>query len=183
MRLFAALPLPSGLADALAPLLAELRTTDWPVRWVADENLHLTLKFFGEVEPAREPAVAEALRGAVQGTGPIDLMLAEPGVLPPRGRARVVVVDLEAPPALELLQHRIERAAEPLGFSAEGRPFRPHLTLGRVRREARLPAGAAGRFRHRLELPWLADRVVLYESAPSPAGQRYDGRVTFDLEP
>ena len=71
MRLFAALPIPEPARRGIVPLLERLRDGDWPVRWVHDEGLHLTLKFFGEVAPDRLDVIAEALRFAGPGTGPL----------------------------------------------------------------------------------------------------------------
>ena len=89
--------------------------------------------------------------------------------------------DLAAP--LELLVHRVERACAGLGFPVEGRPFRPHVTLGRVREGRRLPEPAV-RAIEGAELPaasFMAERVVLYESLPGPGGSRYEERATFPL--
>ena len=67
MRLFAALPIPDPAQAAIVSLLAELRRSDWPVRWVRAEGIHLTLKFYGEVAPERLDVIEEAVRFAVAG--------------------------------------------------------------------------------------------------------------------
>src|SRR5712675_612158 len=88
----------------------------------------MTVKFLGDVEAEREPELRAALTRAAGGGRP---------------RPRVIWAGLDADPALELLQHRVEQEFSPLGFPPEGRPFRPHLTLGRAAREAR-PRDFAG---------------------------------------
>ncbi|MGH2670410.1 MAG: RNA 2',3'-cyclic phosphodiesterase, partial [bacterium] len=112
--------------------------------------IHLTLKFLGDVEEAREPELRTALR---QAAGGADNRGGEPrsvtvhiegfGVFPDFHRPRVVWAGVAPEPALELLQHRVEQAFGPLGFPAEARAFRPHVTLGRAAREAR-PRDFAG---------------------------------------
>ena len=183
MRLFAAVPVPPPARDALSALVDELRALDWPVRWVRSEAVHLTLKFFGEVPAERLAPIADALRGAVRGTGPLPLTLTGFGTFPTPRRARVLWVGLDAPPALELLQDRVERACAPLGFPVEGAPFRPHLTIGRVKAGGKLSPPALKRLREvTLEEHFLVEQVVLFESETSPGGSIYHARVTLPLE-
>jgi RNA 2',3'-cyclic 3'-phosphodiesterase len=182
MRLFAALPIPEPACSEMARLLQGLRQGDWPVRWVHEDNIHLTLKFFGEVPPDRLDVIAEALQFAVAGTGPLALSLAEPGVFPTLRRPRVVWVGVDAPPALELLQDRLERRFEAIGFPPEGGPYHPHLTLGRVREEHRLPAGALEQLQGGYQaVSFMVDQLVLYESIGGRGAPRYTPRVSLEL--
>lgn len=182
MRLFAAVPVTEPARTEILNLLQRLRGTGWPVRWVSDPGLHLTLKFFGEVASDRLDVIAEAVRYAGQGTGPLALRLDDLGAFPSRQRARVLWMGLEATPALELLQDRIERGGEAIGFAPEGAPFQPHVTLGRVREGQRCPAGALEEYESSFErVSFTADQVVLYESILTPQGPRYDPQLTLDL--
>ena len=106
------------LWDALAPLRDAREKL--PVKWVRPENIHLSLKFLGDVEEAREPELREALRRAAD-----------------YHRPNVVWAGVTPDPGLELLQHAVEQAFTPLGFPTEARAFRPHATLGRAARDAR----------------------------------------------
>lgn len=182
MRLFAAVPIAEPARGEIAGLLARLREPGWPLRLVHDHGLHLTVKFFGEVPPGRLEVIEEAVRAAVPGTGPLSLQLAEIGAFPSFRRPRVIWVGLEAPPALELLQDRLERLADAIGFAPEGTPFRPHVTLARVREGQRLPPDAltslAGAYR---PVPFLASELVLYESLLETTGPRYEPRLTLEL--
>ena len=146
------------------------------------KDLHLTLKFFGEVASDRLDVIGEALRFAADGAEALSLRLGELGAFPSRSRPRILWVGVKGPPALELLQDRIERGSEAIGFPPEGAPFQPHVTLGRVREGQRLPAGGledyadgsrAGAFRSGQEL-------VLYESVLTTSGPRYESRLTID---
>ena len=182
MRLFAAVPLTEPARQEVAGLLGRLRERDFPVRWVADEGLHLTLKFYGEVGSERAEVIEEAVRQAGEGTEPLHLRLADLGAFPAPARPRVLWLGIEAPPALELLQDRLERRSEAIGFPPEGTPFRPHVTLGRVREGQRCRLGqvteAGG---HYERVPFLAADLVLYESVPTRGKPRYEPRVTVEL--
>jgi 2'-5' RNA ligase len=184
MRLFAGIPIVDDARREISALLGRLRETDWPVRWVNDEGLHLTLKFFGEVTPERLDVIEEAVRFAGHGTGALDLRLDELGAFPSVVRPRVLWAGIDAPTALELLYDRLERGGEAIGFAPEGAPFRPHVTLGRVREGHRLPAEAfeeAGRWLR--PVPFLATQLVLYESVLTNQGPRYAARLALELSP
>jgi len=126
------------LWDALAPLRDAREKL--PVKWVRPENIHLSLKFLGDVEEAREPELREALRRAAGARGeqrPLILQIAGFGVFPDYHRPHVVWAGVTPDPGLELLQHAVEQAFAPLGFPTEARAFRPHVTLGRAARDGR----------------------------------------------
>jgi len=128
-----------NLWDAIAPV----RERGFPVKWVRPEALHLTLKFLGDVDGAREPGLRDAV-GQVGNDGrPVTLHIEGFGVFPDFKRPRVVWAGVTPEPALELLQHRVEQVFAPLGFPSEAKAFRPHLTLGRAKRDAR-PGDFAG---------------------------------------
>jgi len=182
MRLFAAVPITEPARGQIAGLLTRLREQGWPLRLVHDHGVHLTLKFFGEVPPGRLEVIEEAVRASVPGTGMLSLRLAEIGAFPNPRRPRIVWLGLEAPPALELLQDRLERRAEAIGFPPEGTPFRPHVTLARVREGQRLPPGALESLAGRYEpVGFLASELVLYESVLGRGGPRYEPRLTMEL--
>lgn len=182
MRLFAAVPLPESARHEFARVLADARATEWPVRWVKDDLAHITLKFFGEVAPERLDVIAEAVQGAAQGGDPMSLRLQALGAFPTFRRPRVVWLGVEAPASLELLKDRVERYAEGIGFPPEGVPFRPHVTLGRVREGQRLPHGALESCGIEADGEcFVADSVVLYESNLTSAGPEYTPRLTLTL--
>jgi 2'-5' RNA ligase len=127
-----------ALWDALAPVRDAREKL--PVKWVRPENIHLSLKFLGDVDEAREAELREALKRAA-GTRseprPLTLQITGFGVFPDYQRPRVLWAGVTPDPGLELLQHGVEQAFAPLGFPTEARPFRPHVTLGRAGRDAR----------------------------------------------
>ena len=136
MRLFVAVNFPEALRHAVWAATEPARRAGEAVRWVRPEAMHLTLKFLGEVPEEREAELHAALERAAGGTRGFHLAVGGCGVFPNAERPRVLWIGIAAEPALELLQHGVERELAPLGFPTEGRPFRPHLTLGRATRDA-----------------------------------------------
>lgn len=143
MRLFAALPLPRSTIEAIAGLQAEWREAGWPLRWVPPASLHVTIRFFGEVTPDLADRLAGMLDEAAQDTGMLVLAPVALRPFPGGARTRLVWLELGAEPALELLAHRVEQGCTALGLTPVRETFRPHVTLARVTREARLPRDAA----------------------------------------
>jgi len=183
MRLFVAIPVAPPAHDVLTELLDRWRASDWPVKWVRTEGLHLTIKFLGSVGAERISSIREGLSVCIAGTSVLSFTLTEVGAFPTLARARILFAGLECEARLELLVHQIERACAGLGFPVAGHPFRPHVTLGRVREGGRLPA-AAVQAMEAAELPalrFVSDQVILYESLPGAGGSRYEARATFPL--
>ncbi|MBI3810979.1 MAG: RNA 2',3'-cyclic phosphodiesterase [Nitrospirae bacterium] len=134
MRVFVALELPSAIKEAAAAIQRELITSKAAVGWVRAEGMHLTLKFLGEVSPSQLPGIKEALRDAVEGTGPLKISVRGIGVFPNSKNPRVVWLGIQTDDdRLLQLQERIDRALEVTGFPPEQHGFRPHLTLGRIK--------------------------------------------------
>jgi 2'-5' RNA ligase len=109
-----------------------------PVKWVRPENIHLSVKFLGDVDDAREPELRNALQRAAGNRGaprPLTLQLTGFGVFPDYRRPNVLWAGVTPEPGLELLQHAVEQAFAPLGFPIEARAFRPHVTLARAARD------------------------------------------------
>lgn len=182
MRLFAGIPVGGAAERELAAVLARLQRTGWPVKWVRPEGLHVTIKFLGEVGEDRLPALADTLTRAAAGTGLLTFRCTSLGAFPSLARPSVVWAGLEAEAALELLVDRVERGCASLGFPLEGHPYRPHVTLGRVRRDQRLPDSANALLE--AEQPtgnFTAERLVLYRSHPGAGGSRFESLLTFLL--
>ena len=186
MRLFVAINFPTAVRHALWECAAPLRSQGFPVRWVAAEAIHLTLKFLGEVAQDREPKLIDAIEAVVEDTSAFDLPIGGLGAFPAPTKARVLWIGCEPVPTLELLLHRIEENMGQLGFPKEGRTLRPHLTLGRVRRESRA-SDLRGLSEALQQLECQATATVhsvdLMQSQLSPSGARYVVRHTARLGP
>lgn len=184
MRLFIAVNLPPDLRRRLWEAAEPLRAAGYPVRWVAPDAIHVTLKFLGEVGPAREGEILTAMETAAQGARPFELSMNGFGAFPTGARPRVLWAGCDPAPPLELLQHRMEQETERLGFPVEGRAFHPHVTLGRVRRDARPDAFAdlGGRLDGlAFSGNALVDSLDLMESRLAREGAQYARRRAVPL--
>jgi 2'-5' RNA ligase len=139
IRAFIAIELPEEVKRALTQSQNRLKSgSRAPVRWTDPQTTHLTLKFLGDIDTGVTGKITTAMTGATQDVHPFRLDIGGLGVFPDPGRVRVVWVGLTGDTTiLGRLQNNIESALKPLGFTPEGRSFTPHLTLGRVRDQAR----------------------------------------------
>ena len=138
-RTFIAIPLPADWLCALSAVIGQLASSTPPdaVRWSDPANIHLTLRFLGPTDPAAVPDIIAHLQQSVPGMPAPALSLSGLGTFPARRQPRIVWAGLAGD--LELLaqlQYAAASAAVAIGWPAETRPFRPHLTLGRVRDRA-----------------------------------------------
>lgn len=133
MRLFLAINLPADVRSEVIAATTALRSAAPDIAWVQEERLHLTLKFLGEVDASRVDELTAATAAVAGQHRELVMALGGIGAFPNFRRARVVWMGIEHEARLELLHHDLELACESLGFEIEGRAFRPHLTLGRVK--------------------------------------------------
>lgn len=133
MRLFLAINLEPDVRRAIVDATAALRTAAPTLSWVDETRLHLTLKFLGEQSEEIVRALSESVSDVARRHRQFTMHLGEIGAFPNFRRARVVWMGIHRDPRLELLHHDVELACETHGLDLDGRPFRPHLTLGRVK--------------------------------------------------
>jgi len=179
MRCFVAIDLAPEVRAAVAEAQAGLRAAAprAAVRWVDPAGMHLTLKFLGEVPEERLPALQGALTEVVTRRPALALAARGLGGFPNARRPRVVWMGIAGDgEALGRTAVVVEAALVPLGFPAEARPFRGHVTLARVRSPrglARL-ADAIAAGAHTDFGAWTAQEVVLYRSHLKPSGAVYE---------
>ena len=182
IRAFIAIDLPPDVKRALADAAATLngRVPRGTVRWVRPEQMHLTLRFLGDTPADRLPALAAALDTLAAGHAPFVLRLTELGCFPNTRRPRVVWVGLGGAEAkLTALVAALEAALRPLGWPPEDKPFRAHLTLGRVKDERAAQGVDWSAAVPALDVPVTA--VHLIESQLRPEGSVYTVRHTSVL--
>lgn len=178
MRCFVAIDLTTDVRAAIVRAQTRVRTAavHADVRWLDPTQFHLTLKFLGAVADERVPALSAALETAVAGTSHVALAAAGLGAFPSLARPRVLWAGITTGvPQLAALAGAIDRALGPLGFPPEARPFRGHLTIGRVRSPrggAELVAALRAAGAPHLGT-WTAPEVVLYESRLRATGAVY----------
>ena len=175
MRCYIAINLPPDVRLHLAGHTAPLRHAAPGERWVEPDRLHATVRFLGEVDAAFIDRLAAALAPAAARYDPIPLAIATVGAFPTWKRARVIWAGVGYDPKLELLHHDVELACNGLGLEVEGRPFRPHVTLARLRE----PGGDTARAIFRaargrpLRYDMTLDSIDLMQSTVVGAGRQY----------
>lgn len=139
VRAFIAISFPPEIQARLKQVSADLqdRLPDVPVRWVPSENIHLTLKFLGDVSVKNIDLLTKMIQAEISEHPYFEISVGELGAFPNKRRPRVLWVRVQGPPDLQALHESIERATTRLGYTREERSFSPHLTLGRVSRNAK----------------------------------------------
>ncbi|PLX86290.1 MAG: RNA 2',3'-cyclic phosphodiesterase [Desulfuromonas sp.] len=181
VRAFLAVPIPDEVLQATQRVRAELAGELPGVRWVRPEGIHLTLKFFGSIPEEELDKIGEIMLSVGTLHSPFRVRAAGLGTFPSPGRPRVIWVGIADGESLPALHRDLEEGLEQIGIPAEGRPFHPHLTLGRAR-ERLPPIGeiiAAHRQLACCTIP--VDELVLYESRLGSGGARYIPRKRFAL--
>ena len=191
MRLFLAIDPPDELRHRIAQVtyrMAAEQVSWWGseyANWVPVQNLHITLRFIGEVDSATTKTLANQLR---EMTPPGAASLSMDGLLllPPRGPVRVVAQAVTGDQeALGRYRERIDDICDKLGLPSDGRAFKPHLTLARMRRGRTPDRKALMRYQPMLSVPnteFVATECVLYQSTATPSGQVYAAIERFPLE-
>lgn len=184
IRAFVAIELEEPLREALSELQNQMReglrriAPHVHLQWVRPESIHLTLKFLGNIENGQVEPVSRALTSAVEGQPKFSIELKELGVFPDIRAPRVLWLGFSEPmEALIRLAGSVEDALTPLGFPPEGKPFRPHLTLARIKdrpREVGKALVGSGLLRRSLRLGMLnVCEVSLMKSELKPSGSVY----------
>ncbi len=124
------LPIRQAVCSATSTLQKEIGSL---VRWVPVENMHLTLKFLGDVSPSNVDMLKQMISAEAELFEPFELRLAGLGSFPSLKRPRVIYIGIQAPAVLNALHRGIESASRRLGYESEERDFSPHLTIGRVK--------------------------------------------------
>jgi RNA 2',3'-cyclic 3'-phosphodiesterase len=175
-RLFVALRPPPQILAQLQGLMGGVLGA----RWQDDAQLHLTLRYIGEVERALAEEIALALSSLR--AEPISLSLAPVGQFERRGRCKSLWAGVTPKEGVTGLHKKIDRMLVGLGLEPEHRSFLPHITLARMNREQAGAGEWVAAHSGLSSAPFLADAVILYESHLTADGARYDPVTQFKLE-
>ena len=179
LRAFIAVELPleirQNVQQATLSLRRDLGTL---IRWVAVENMHLTLKFLGDIQSENVEVLTQLIHTQADSFNSFDIHLSGIGSFPGPKRPRVIYIGIQAPAELEAFQRQMESATHRLGYKAEERAFAPHLTIGRVRQH--VSADDQQKIRRALEELAIdslgtarVNSVHLYKSDLKPIGPVY----------
>ncbi len=180
LRVFIAIELPVSIQNAIQQQTASLQHAldSSLVRWVPSHNIHLTLKFLGDVSPTNIELLTQMLQYEADQQTAFDLKVSGIGSFPTSRRPRIIWIGLHAPAVLDSLQRSIDSAVARLGYATEERPFSPHLTIGRVRQN--LSSAGLQKIRNTLDATKIGDlgsakvdSVHLFKSDLQPGGSVY----------
>ncbi|MBI5774225.1 MAG: RNA 2',3'-cyclic phosphodiesterase [Verrucomicrobia bacterium] len=187
MRLFIAIPVEQGVIAALAEAQRHLKSVGGDaVRWTKPEQMHLTLKFFGEVPETEIGPLQAALQSCAHGAKPFHLCLDGLGCFPNPARPRVIWAGLAGDVArLRELQQSVGRATAAFGERQEEREFHPHLTLGRVRPECKTNLSRLGELIAKTPFnftgDWPVTEMDLVRSELQPGGAVHSVLAKFNF--
>lgn len=184
VRLFVAINLPEDEKRRLADAIGTLASYELPVRWVAADSLHITLKFLGDVAESHIASVQAALQRAIRSHRRFDVALEGLGAFPSLSRPNIFWIACRDADAVAEIQKDVEKQLEHIGFRPEARPYRAHVTIGRVKsggsiRDRSLMDRMVAGFRYKAEFPVAS--ADLMRSHLSPRGARYEVVARMEL--
>ena len=136
MRLFIAINFPQSLRDRMVEATEPLREQGFPVRWIDRDQLHLTLKFLGDVKRDRLDDVTGVMDGVGADFRPFEVGFERVGAFPSLRSPRVIWLGVEATMEMRAVKHDLEHGLVDMGFERETRAFQPHVTLARADKDA-----------------------------------------------
>lgn len=184
LRIFVAVEINEEIRKGLSGVITRLKATGADVKWVAPENIHITLKFIGYIEDTQAAAVSELIRKAVASINSFTVDIKHLGAFPNTKRPRVIfVVAHEKGNNLATIYSRLDDSLTELGIEKEGREFTAHLTVGRVKSSKNLKALAEA-MDSLMESSFgqqAVESVVLMQSDLKPTGPVYKKLEEFKL--
>lgn len=185
LRTFVAVEISEAIRSCAGEMIAALDGTAAEVKWVESHNLHLTLKFLGEVSQHDIPDICQAISNGTAKVEPFDLEIVGVGAFPSASRPRTVWLGArEGADKMIVLHDRIEAELAELGFREEHRRFQTHLTIGRVRGAGLGIVDLGKRIQQRADAPigrMNVAKVTLFCSTLTPAGPIYEVLGTLRL--
>ena len=176
MRIFIAIKVPDSIKEEISKLQKNLDIQN--IRWVASQNIHLTLKFLGEIPEKQIEAIIEAIKSSTQKSKPFNISFKEVGGFPNLKRPRILWVGIKEgkDKLIELIQN-LSKEFSSIGFEAESHKSVPHLTIGRIKKVKSLELRVKD-----FESPlFLAERIYLIKSELTSQGPIYTNIKEFRL--
>ena len=177
IRTFIAITLDSEIQQALAQAQDHLKRLDCNIKWVKPENIHLTLKFLGDVKLKKIDKVRQTLENLFKRAGPIKMELTQLGAFPNIERPRILWIGLKDDNRqIARLCSTLEEGLGKIGFKKEEKPFSPHITIGRIRspKNLNLLAEAISNYSLPVDLKQTARNITFYKSILTPTGPIYE---------
>lgn len=180
LRTFIAVDFPQEIKDKIEEITAYFKTQLPPkvIKWVDPNNMHLTLKFMGETPVDRLEPIKKVMHQVVMVFPIFEIEIKNLGMYPNAKKPRVVWLGISSEEYLTSLHKQLDQALKELNIQPEGRPFSPHLTIGRVRRSAdQESVKAVGQTLSQFKVSSLGhvtiNEIVYYQSELTPQGPNY----------
>lgn len=188
MRTFIAIALPKNTRDSLAQLQEQLKKTGADVKWVEPENIHLTLKFLGEIDEQKLSRISEVIKDIAGNKKSFSVRISSLGAFPKISSPRVIWAGIEKEGNSEIkkIAEELEEKLVKLGIPKEERPFSSHITIGRTRstlnrqnliQELKIMEDVSAA--ENLEFP--VTKITLFLSTLNPSGPVYKVLKEADL--
>ncbi|TRZ80038.1 RNA 2',3'-cyclic phosphodiesterase [bacterium] len=185
MRAFIAITLPENINKKLSSVQDRLKKSNADVKWVSAANIHITLRFLGDIDKKTTSLISEVIRETSKHHARFDISISRIGVFPSLLHPQTIWVGIDkGSPACMILQNQIEICAEKFGIKKEARAFLPHLTLGRVRSQKNKHAlikilEKEKDFSITTKIP--VNKIVLFSSLITQQGPVYSSLEEFPL--
>jgi 2'-5' RNA ligase len=184
IRTFIAVEIPEYIISSIRGLQQGLKDYGIDMGWIRPENIHITLKFLGNVEAADINKIYGAIYNTTDGVASISLKAKGVGVFPGIIRPRVLWVGLTGQlEFLMRLQQTLDENLKAIGFPKEKRPFKGHLTIGRIKAKInnKIFVDALRAFSHFESETFIADKIILFKSELKPQGAVYTNLASASL--
>ena len=187
MRTFIAIELPLEIKNYLSRLQDELKTAGADVKWVKPDNIHLTLKFLGEVDEKKLDKISKIIAETAEGKNKFPARISSLGAFPKTDFPRVIWVGLDTgDKEIKQIAKELEEKIAKIGIPKEDRPFSSHITIGRLRtplnrerlvQNLKDKAGLGGE-----KLEFYVTKITLFKSTLTPSGPIYEALKETNLE-
>jgi RNA 2',3'-cyclic 3'-phosphodiesterase len=175
LRCFIAIEIPVAIKKSISDIINSMKESGADVKWVSDENIHITLQFLGETEESLIPDIKRAINEILAPYFPFYIKITGVGCFPSGRRPRVIWVGIEEAQSLINLYNDISHEMTKLGYQKEERSFTPHITIGRVRsnRNMRELLSSLESFKVTDFSGFEVQDVTLMKSELKPSGAKY----------
>ncbi|MFA7676547.1 MAG: RNA 2',3'-cyclic phosphodiesterase [Candidatus Omnitrophota bacterium] len=181
VRSFIALELPKNMREACRQIESELKPNLPQLKWVAPQNIHLTLKFLGQITPHDVSRFIDIIKNAFANLNAFSLQIKKPGFFPNKKNPRIIFLAINQKKAIQEIYARLDKVSAP-NRDSRGLPFEPHITLARIKDNKLLNTDIS--LIEKVNLPgkkFLVNRICLFESKLTAGGPQYKKLFSLTL--
>jgi len=189
MRTFVAIDFSPQIRGKIGEIIEyfKTQTPDYALKWVEPQNLHMTIKFLGEVSEGHLRTIKDVLSDTLEGRSAFEIEVTGMGMYPSGQKPRVIWLGVEGSETLKDIHKSLDQALQKASIPPDKRGLSPHLTIARVRRNVEtLIVQDIGKTLSQFKIDSLGkctiDRIVLYKSTLTPSGPIYDPLLSIPLD-